>query len=160
MLTKQQVSDIKRLLDEGELSQRRIAVHVKVSRGSVAAIASGKRGLHGREHEGDLFAQSDHAERCPGCGYMVFVPCVYCRAIEFSDRRNPDTEDSQQPLPDAIEEGLEGPMEGEVAQEEPAKSEATEVEPAATSTPTPSPSPPAHEPVELPSQPHAWKQCA
>ena len=53
MLSLSLVEQIVDLLNEGELSQRRIAARVGVSRGTVASIASGRRGLFGRDPESD-----------------------------------------------------------------------------------------------------------
>lgn len=78
------VQEICRLLDEDELSQRKIAQKLGVSRGTVGALATGRRGLHGR---GD--AEMDHActtKRCGTCGMLVIMPCVYCRAMDYRRR--------------------------------------------------------------------------
>jgi len=53
MLALAVVEEIERLLQEGTLSQRKIARRLNVSRGTVAAIASGQRGLYGREAESE-----------------------------------------------------------------------------------------------------------
>ncbi len=83
------VEEIRRMLDE-RLSQRKIAEKLGVSRGTVGAIASGRRGLYGREPS----AQHDHfdtleftAERCAGCGAMVYKPCLLCRARSYRRRQ-------------------------------------------------------------------------
>ena len=84
MLTLEQVLEVKRLLDEGRLSQRSIARVTGVGRSSVNAIASGERGLYGPPPVEDLVVRSSIAHRCPGCGGRVFMPCVYCEAIAHS----------------------------------------------------------------------------
>ncbi len=81
MLALEQVLEVKRLLDEGRLSRRSIARAVGVSRGSVSAIANGDRGLFGAPPVEDLVVRSSLAQRCPGCGGMVYTPCVYCEAL-------------------------------------------------------------------------------
>ena len=81
MLALEQVLEVKRLLDEGRLSRRSIARAVSVSRGSVNAIANGERGLFGAPPVEELVVRSTIAERCPGCGGRVFMPCVYCEAV-------------------------------------------------------------------------------
>jgi hypothetical protein len=81
MLALEQVLEVKRLLDEGRLSQRSIARLTGVGRSSVSAIANGERGLVGPTPVGDLVVRSSIAQRCPGCGGRVFMPCVYCEAI-------------------------------------------------------------------------------
>lgn len=86
MLPFAKVKEIRRLLDEGTLSQRKIASMLKVSRGIVGAIASGKRGLYGKEPKVDLPGIPDEdqePERCSSCGGTVYMPCVLCRAREY-----------------------------------------------------------------------------
>jgi len=77
------VQEIKRLLAGGKLSQRKIARLAGVSRGTVGAIAAGKRPDRAplrRNGEGELLGPAGPLERCPGCGAMVFMPCRACRA--------------------------------------------------------------------------------
>lgn len=80
MLTTALVQEVDRLLREGELSQRQIASHLCVSRGTISAIASGRRGLHGRDTP---LCTLSHAlstpTRCRTCGYRVYLPCLICR---------------------------------------------------------------------------------
>lgn len=93
MLPLSKVQEIKRLLDEGSLSQRRIAKQLEVSRGIVAAIASGRRGLHGREsNQADDTPELGPPERCPSCGHLVYLPCVFCRAKEYAARKRQQEE--------------------------------------------------------------------
>lgn len=83
MLPRVLVLEVKRLLDEGNLSRRAIAAQTGVSRGSVNAIANGERGLHGAEPDGldgDAPVRDLVATRCPECGGLVFMPCVLCEA--------------------------------------------------------------------------------
>ena len=89
MLTLATVQEISRLVEEGELSQRKIARKLGVSRGTVGSIASGRRGMFGREPEEDcpeLCCFDAPPERCPGCGAMVYMPCVLCRTREYQRR--------------------------------------------------------------------------
>jgi transcriptional regulator with XRE-family HTH domain len=81
------VDEIRQLLALGELSQRQIAEQLQVSRGTVHNIASGKRGHHGRELQEGSAKGYSHPQRCPGCGAMVAMPCVLCRAREFRNNR-------------------------------------------------------------------------
>lgn len=81
VLTLEQVLEVKRLLDEGRLSQRSIARVTGVGRSSVNAIANGERGLFGAPPVEGLVVRSSIAQRCPGCGGRVFMPCVYCEAV-------------------------------------------------------------------------------
>lgn len=89
MLALSVVEEIDRLLKEGELSQRQIAVRLKVSRGTVSAIARGERGLFGRTPEGDQPSEAPvlPAERCPKCGFLVYQPCLVCRTREYRHGR-------------------------------------------------------------------------
>lgn len=89
MLALSLVEEIDRLLKEGVLSQRQIAERLKVSRGSVSAIASGKRGLHGRTPEDvqSVEAPALPADRCPNCGFLVTKPCLVCRTREYRHGR-------------------------------------------------------------------------
>jgi hypothetical protein len=86
MLALSVVEEIGRLLKEGELSQRAIAAQLGVSRGTVGAIASGRRALYGRDPEmedTDPHVPTSAPERCPECGYLVFMPCLVCRTREY-----------------------------------------------------------------------------
>ena len=83
------VREIRRLLDEGDLSQRDVAVRLGVSRGTVWRIASGRRGLHGGG-EVIQFVKKEATQslptRCPGCGGKVYLPCRLCRTRAFARR--------------------------------------------------------------------------
>ena len=92
MLSVTQVLEIRRLIDEDELSQREIAEEVGVSRGSVAAIANGRRGVHGREQRTKIGIREptrSFASRCPGCGGLVYKPCRLCRLRAHGRGLNP-----------------------------------------------------------------------
>jgi len=89
MISPEIVQEIKRLLADGSYSGRQIARLVGVSRGTVAAIAQGKR----PDYEA-LRAQREMGqqplgplERCPGCGGMVYMPCRLCRVRSRLARR-------------------------------------------------------------------------
>jgi hypothetical protein len=90
MLAISVVEEIQRLLDEGKLSQRKIAARLGVGRGTVGAIASGQRGLYGRETDPDgphpLVPQAP-PERCPQCGFLVYTPCMICSTRDYRQRR-------------------------------------------------------------------------
>jgi len=84
------VEEIRRMLDEGQFSHRKIAAKLKVSRGTVGAIASGRRGIYGREPDPDAIGLAclDLApERCLSCGAMVYKPCVLCNARAYRQRQ-------------------------------------------------------------------------
>jgi Helix-turn-helix domain len=85
MLALALIEKIERLLQEGELSQRKIAELVGVSRGTVAAVATGRRGINGREPGESCRDPRVHLappERCPECGFLVYMPCLVCRTRE------------------------------------------------------------------------------
>jgi hypothetical protein len=84
MLALSLVQEIERLLQDGTLSQRKIAARLGVGRGTVAAIASGRRGIYGREPDDDLdpLVHRSPPERCAACGFLVYMPCMVCRARE------------------------------------------------------------------------------
>ncbi len=89
MLALPVVEKIDRLLKEGKLSQRQIAERVHVSRGTVSAIARGRRALFGRALEAEEM-DSDPllpAKRCSECGFLVHLPCLVCRTREYRHGR-------------------------------------------------------------------------
>jgi hypothetical protein len=80
MLAQAIVEQIRLLLREGTLSQRKIAKRLGVSRGTVNAIAQGKRTDYpgGPDALGDFVPAAGPPRRCPSCGGMVFMPCLLC----------------------------------------------------------------------------------
>jgi transcriptional regulator with XRE-family HTH domain len=94
MLAEAVVEQIRDLLAVGELSQRKIARRLGVSRGSVNAISQDRRPDYARSARaaGQHFPQPEGVpRRCPGCGGMVQMPCLLCyvRALGRVDRRGP-----------------------------------------------------------------------
>lgn len=84
------VEEIQRMLDEGEVSQRGIARKLNISRGTVGAIASGKRGIYGREQDDatpEVCCLEMPPERCDGCGAKVYKPCVLCSTRKYETRQ-------------------------------------------------------------------------
>ena len=83
------VIEVRRLLAETKLCQRKIAQLVGVSRGTVGSIASGRRpdyeGLPRDEDEID--EPAGPPARCPGCGGMVYMPCRLCRVQQAAPRK-------------------------------------------------------------------------
>ena len=76
------VEEVRRMLREGRISQRKIARRLGVSRGTVNAIARGRRrddsaGGRGRE-EADFTPPTGLPRRCPGCGGLAQMPCLAC----------------------------------------------------------------------------------
>ncbi len=72
------VKEITALIQAGNLSNRKIAARLRVSRGVVNAIANGTRRPYGRDPSGDASQGSWLPRRCPNCGYRVYMPCVAC----------------------------------------------------------------------------------
>ena len=75
------ISEIQSLLEEGALSQRSIAARLGVSRGTVSAVALGKRPDYEARHRPrgeDIVPPSGIPRRCPECGRRVRMPCLAC----------------------------------------------------------------------------------
>lgn len=82
MIAPEVVQEVRRRLTEGKLSQRKIAAITGVSRGTVGAIAAGRRPDYDSSapgRQGQLLRRSGPPRRCPGCGAMVYMPCRLCR---------------------------------------------------------------------------------
>jgi transcriptional regulator with XRE-family HTH domain len=88
MLALARVKEVERLLAEGNLSQRKIARLLRVSRATVSAIAAGRR----PDYEAQLAARASEfeplgpIERCPGCGGMVYTPCRLCLVRKLKEQ--------------------------------------------------------------------------
>jgi hypothetical protein len=93
MLSQTIILEIDRLLKEGQLSQRKIARRLGVSRGTISAIARGRRRLHGKEPWREK--RSAGPARCPACGYRVYLPCMICRAREYREQYRRTSSDEQ-----------------------------------------------------------------
>ena len=85
MLDPEKVAAVKRLVAEGGRPQRKIARMVGVSRGSVQAIATGRRPdyethrlAEKRLQEAAEVLGTSPPERCPDCGGMACMPCRAC----------------------------------------------------------------------------------
>ena len=87
MIEPNTAAEIRRLLAEGSLSQRKIAGLTHVSRGTVSAIASGKRPDHDTLND-DWAEPAGPAVRCPGCGGLVYMPCQLCRVRKLIAKRS------------------------------------------------------------------------
>lgn len=74
------VAEIRRLLAEGRLSQRKIAKLTGISRATIGAIANGRRPDYQPRPANDLFDRPQGPpRRCTGCGGLVYLPCKLCR---------------------------------------------------------------------------------
>ncbi|MEE8452458.1 MAG: hypothetical protein V3R99_11110 [Thermoguttaceae bacterium] len=82
MLAPAIVERICRLVDEGQLSQRKIATLMRVSRGTVGRIASGERPdyetMRQQRKDEQRDPQTGPLRRCDDCGAMVYLPCRAC----------------------------------------------------------------------------------
>jgi hypothetical protein len=88
MLAAKIVAEVRRLLETKTHSQRRIAALLGISRGSVAAIALGRRREPQAKAAGEaVFEDSGPPTRCSGCGAMVHMPCLLCRLRKETPRR-------------------------------------------------------------------------
>ena len=90
MIASTVVGQIHDLLAQGTLSQRKIARQLGVSRGTVSAIARGKRPDYAQRHRrsaADFVFPAGPVERCPGCGALVQMPCLACRIKALKRRR-------------------------------------------------------------------------
>jgi hypothetical protein len=85
MLSPSVVEEVRRLLAAGQWSMRKIARELAVSRGTVSAIAHGKRQepLPRASDDDLLFASIGPLQRCPGCGGLVYLPCLLCRVRQW-----------------------------------------------------------------------------
>jgi hypothetical protein len=83
MIAEHLVEQVERLLTEDQLSHRRIARLTGVSRGTIGAIASGKRRIRPKTMDfwdEEPLVPDVPPQRCPECGGMVYMPCRLCRA--------------------------------------------------------------------------------
>ncbi len=82
MIAPHLVEQVEQMLAEGKLSYRKIARFTGVSRGTIGAIASGRRCIQPRRicfWEEEPMIPDTPPERCPECGGMVYMPCRLCR---------------------------------------------------------------------------------
>jgi len=80
MIALVKVKEIERLLAQGGLSQRKIAVQVGVSRATVSAIVNGSRPDYQARAQAiaDVALPNGPLGHCPTCGAMVYLPCRLC----------------------------------------------------------------------------------
>ncbi|NQT40465.1 MAG: helix-turn-helix domain-containing protein [Planctomycetes bacterium] len=93
MIAPDVVREIRDLLEQGQLSQRKISQKLGVSRGTVNAIAQGKRVDRqpaGGRYGIDRIASTGPPRRCPGCGGLVWMPCLLCHIRGGKDRFRAD----------------------------------------------------------------------
>ena len=69
------------------------ALRVAVKRGYPSKKKRSRTGLKGKDEKQDAaYVIKDYdierKERCPGCGGMVYMPCVRCQVITFAGKCN------------------------------------------------------------------------
>ena len=79
MIAPQIVAEVRRLLAERKHSHREIAHRTGTCRGTVGAIASGRRPDYEPPDEDEGEEPAGPPRRCPNCGGLVCVPCRLCR---------------------------------------------------------------------------------
>jgi hypothetical protein len=82
MIESHLVEQVEQLLAKGKLSHRKIARITGVSRGTIGAIASGRRCIRPRPAwpwDDESLVHDVPPQRCPDCGGMVYMPCRACR---------------------------------------------------------------------------------
>jgi hypothetical protein len=89
MLAPGVVDEIRSLLASESFSQGEIARRLGVSRGTVNAIATGRRTAEpARPSAGEDFTYGQGPpRRCPGCGGLVQMPCLACRVRAIQRRQ-------------------------------------------------------------------------
>jgi hypothetical protein len=80
MIALMKIKEAERLLAEGKLSHRKIALAVGISRATVGGIASGRRPDYEARQRARAVANEPLGPlaRCPGCGGLVYMPCRLC----------------------------------------------------------------------------------
>jgi hypothetical protein len=88
MLPQCVVDEIRNLLATG-LSYRKIALTTGVSRGSIGAIANGRRVDRVSREDEDSRRPCGPLTRCPTCGGMVCLPCLLCGTRATIGKKRP-----------------------------------------------------------------------
>lgn len=87
MISETRIMIAEQLISEGRLSQRRIARETGLSRGTIHALAVGKRKI--QERKPQFLIEHNRKSpfvRCPDCGSMVRIPCVFCTIRKHINR--------------------------------------------------------------------------
>lgn len=83
------IRKIQILVKQGRMSQRQIAKHTGVSRGTVQAVANGQRTEYSHSTSKSAVTwvvPSGQPERCPQCGGRVRMPCLACQIYESGSK--------------------------------------------------------------------------
>ena len=79
---------IEKLIKDKGLSQRQIAKIMKVSRGTVHAVAREKRTLKRAKSNAQSFVSPQgKPSRCPYCGANVQMPCLSCQIYGYYNQQ-------------------------------------------------------------------------
>ncbi|HLA83676.1 MAG TPA: hypothetical protein VJL29_02695 [Thermoguttaceae bacterium] len=90
MIAPQVIHEIQRLLEREELSHRKIAARLGVSRGTVNAVADGshaRRDVCRRQRPDRFDPPHGPPRRCPVCGRLVQMPCLACHLQKLTAKR-------------------------------------------------------------------------
>jgi len=91
MIATETIREIQRLLERGELSQRKIARRLGVSRGTVNSVANGTHAQR-NARRARRFERFDPPQgpprRCTSCGRLVQMPCLACWLQRLVARQN------------------------------------------------------------------------
>jgi transcriptional regulator with XRE-family HTH domain len=92
MIARALVEEIRRMLLADRLSQRKIAQTLGISRGTVNAIARGRRRDNSTrrcqcEEDEGFTPPTGMPARCPGCGGLTQMPCLLCYVRARNDAR-------------------------------------------------------------------------
>jgi len=88
------IAEVKRLLAEG-LSQREIARRLGISRGTIGAIATGRRPDYSDRADEPKIDPNAPKVRCGGCGGKVAMPCLACRDRAAAARKRSKVQGSR-----------------------------------------------------------------
>lgn len=88
MIAYERLSEIRRLLEQGRISQRQIAHMAGVSRGTVRAIARDPTFTdRRRDVQADRLPRRGRIpRRCRTCGGLVYPPCKLCKVRAYVAR--------------------------------------------------------------------------
>ena len=95
MIDPEVIAEAERLLVEARLSQRKIATRLGISRGTVNALALGRRRVRPPRPpspQRDFVPPAGLPVRCHGCGGKVQMPCLLCyvRGLIAAEGRTTD----------------------------------------------------------------------
>lgn len=108
MLDDRVIHEIEKLLATGRYSQREVARRVGASRGSVNAVAKGRRKVRPPVVKEEDFKQSGPVVRCPECGGRTRMPCRVCGTRRLM--RRPVASTSADPTDVDFSLQLDGPV--------------------------------------------------